>query len=738
MNKSVRIDDVVHSEKTGQESHNAKVMGSINSPKGCEISTRNPTKTQFEAANNILKKTEPTPQRRLTFPSSLPSTSLPSAGLEMETVKNSQETTVSPENGEEMLRKLVKKEDLWVVVYDKLLKHGGWVLATGSNLHARLYIRPNCKGPNKGGVHGKDYLTSEYELKTYAIEKYGWGGDDKYASEKELVEKESQGSHGQMKKRELSDSATEKEAPNVDKKDSFREKQMDDGATRDGRTKNHPPPAPSHQPALSTEDRSEGGHKLQSSLKDKHTVESSQATACSLSPLALPEREKYLKDKLKCCQKVLHPSYNIHKPAAVTHHPSSTGRLATKIKEIDEFLHGAVSSCGYSQKSLTQGQKHVPAFLYVCGGPGTGKTTIVNGRCKETALWAKRAGYQEAVKTCFMNASPLAAASAMHSNHLEKKVMERIGNCLGLKCKTFTSGTIEKVIDSKSRYKNKRFVILVLDEIDMFLSERGKAGPGEKLLQLFSNWASMPDFMFSIVGISNYVSNVQTRRLFEIMKTYKYVTFPTYNKTELIDIIEQRVGRTLIQPKAVELVASRVELSSGDCRKALELASRAVGKCIENLSEDQAKMTTTEGPVVKLTHVAKAMGENYMPFTKLINDLPEAAKVVLCAAVTLSRVRPTWEDINMRLLQKYCSDAGPFSSMNNMGLEHFRALVDQLCDAGLLIIHRLRNNFVDGPKVRLGVPVEDVESAIKTVLTERIWYRRIVKRIENDKSGVSW
>ena len=76
--------------------------------------------------------------------------------------------------------------------------------------------------------------------------------------------------------------------------------------------------------------------------------------------------------------------------------------------------------------------------------------------------------------------------------------------------------------------------------------------------------------------------------------------------------MEDRVGSKIIDPKAIDFVASKVAATSGDARKVLEITSNAVAKCLESLSSEERNDTKLEKPIVSLKFMLKAV-KGYNP-----------------------------------------------------------------------------------------------------------------------------
>ncbi len=139
-------------------------------------------------------------------------------------------------------------------------------------------------------------------------------------------------------------------------------------------------------------------------------------------------------------------------------------------------------------------------------------------------------------------------------------------------------------------------------------------------------------------------------------------------------------------------------------------------------------------PLVKVSHIMKALRQA-MPgrHDDVIRGLPQAAKVVLCIAVTISQVWGPKAEISVATLKKFCVEASMHVIMDELGISQVMYLVETLSDAGLLIIG---NNGFFNPsesdmKLKLGVQLDDVETALERSLLTEPFYRRLVDFVKN-------
>jgi hypothetical protein len=90
----------------------------------------------------------------------------------------------------------------------------------------------------------------------------------------------------------------------------------------------------------------------------------------------LPEAQSTVREKLVCCQQVLHPNHPCESLAMVDSNDATT--RAPYVKQIQSFLDNVVSTSGEYGEKLSAGETGKSPTLYVCGRTGTGKVRKKN------------------------------------------------------------------------------------------------------------------------------------------------------------------------------------------------------------------------------------------------------------------------------------------------------------------------------------------------------------------------
>jgi hypothetical protein len=295
-------------------------------------------------------------------------------------------------------------------------------------------------------------------------------------------------------------------------------------------------------------------------------------------------------------------------------------------------------------------------------------------------------------------------------------------------------------------------------------SAQSSSGTEEYLRTLLS-WASDENMLLSLIGISNSVENYKARRLnglglvsrppselssymtadlpnyFSIClrQTKGKVVFNTYGKDDLIKIVESLIGRSVVDAKMIEFIASKVAATSGDARKFMDLISRSVQACRSKLPQITLD-SELERPVVKLPHAMMVIRETNTKYKDLVESLPSLEKCTLCVGANLSRVLGS-KPLTLGLLKKYSMEAFGFDPMLDscITLEDFKGIIERLVDSGLLrMVECDSKDFSTEPMVnllqfpvRFDLQLEDVESALEETLLKEDFYKRIVARVKS-------
>jgi len=438
--------------------------------------------------------------------------------------------------------------------------------------------------------------------------------------------------------------------------------------------------------------------------------------------LTTPEKKKDVGEKLLSCKRVLQNAPRRGKLSIVGSAVES--KFKKQVNAIQNFLTTAISGTGSN-------------ILYVCGSPGVGKSSAVDWSCSQAKKQVKAGNFKD-----FKIFSHGVIKST--SSNDDRVFLNNLFDVLGLE--TNRSLSIQGLRKHLVK-KKETFVTLIIDEVDNIVNTT-KAGDTslnktESLLGELCRVANDPDYPFSLIGIANSISSNETRRLRDIgMMDGDKIAFAPYSSCDLITLVVDRIGDSIVDVKALEYASKKVANSRGDAREMFDLVTKAADECLKT---EHYSNEVKEGrkPAVTIRHMMKAIKSTIPEYADRINNLPEVAKTCLCVAVTISKTCSS-TPFTFRYLRKYCSEAARQLMSTDIDVDQFMTLFQNLIDQGLLTFGSDEAHDVNGlgPEVLLGKPVhfglqlQEVESAIEDLMDEKPFYGKLEKHIkENPPAG---
>eukprot|EP00956_Cyclotella_meneghiniana_P044809 scaffold337311_cov96-Cyclotella_meneghiniana.AAC.1 len=240
-------------------------------------------------------------------------------------------------------------------------------------------------------------------------------------------------------------------------------------------------------------------------------------------------------------------------------------------------------------------------------------------------------------------------ASSIAKDGIQKGMLEQVAKRMGL-------GNDANMANLEKQAKDN-VLILIIDEVDMLLKRQDS--DGERFFRDLIRIANEEHLGLRLIGISNSVNDDSSTRIKEIGAPEE-VVFPSYDESELLEIVTKRVGNSTVDSKALELVSRKIAATSGDARKVMEIVSNAVQRCIDSLSEEalSKEVGVDDQPPVKINHMMWAIREgNIIKHAYMIQKLPQLAKIVLCIAVAYGHVIGPKAEIRISYLKKLCTTA---------------------------------------------------------------------------------
>ena len=217
-----------------------------------------------------------------------------------------------------------------------------------------------------------------------------------------------------------------------------------------------------------------------------------------------------------------------------------------------------------------------------------------------------------------------------------------------------------------------------------------------------------------------------------VLHTFQFletVMFSPYNEYELQQILLARVGSNVVAPNVIDYLAKKVATSTGDARKALEMAANAVQHKID---QSHGAMTdSTDDHLVKMPNVIQANKEEIMNLKERISGLPSFGKVILCVLTTYAQAGAV--DTTIGKLKQCVSECMRQTGMEDemVQMDDFLVLLETLVDSGLL---RASSSATQGSSfsqqtlsdvhrqpIRLGTQLDDIEKVLESELKQSFY-----------------
>jgi archaeal cell division control protein 6 len=231
-----------------------------------------------------------------------------------------------------------------------------------------------------------------------------------------------------------------------------------------------------------------------------------------------------------------------------------------------------------------------PSNLFVYGKTGTGKTMV----CKHVAGELKKVAEKSDIRIKIIYVNCKMGKSADTEYRLLAHLIKEFGKEV-----PFTGLPTDKLYKDFFEIldKEKRTVILMLDEIDTLIKKNGD----EMLYVLTRANQDLKNAKLSIIGITNdlgFINRLDPRVRSSLGE--EELIFPPYNAMQLQDILRERAKLGFVESGVdsgvVEKCAAYAAQEHGDARRALdllrvagELAERGGFKKVETLHVDKAE-----------------------------------------------------------------------------------------------------------------------------------------------------
>ena len=263
---------------------------------------------------------------------------------------------------------------------------------------------------------------------------------------------------------------------------------------------------------------------------------------------------------------------------------------------------------------------NMPGSMYVSGAPGTGKTATLT-HLLETKVTKE-------YKSIFINCMVLKSSIAIY-----REVAKQLNPKKEAKTEKAALKTIESCIRS-----SKMMILLVLDEVDQLESK------DQAVLYTVFEWPALAGSKLALVGIANSLDlteRVLPRLQVSAAYTPTLLHYPPYTKQQIMDILTARIteaqlqqqdqAQPVITTRAIAFLAGKIASLSGDLRKALDVARRAL-ELAETLARKQTLLQATNPRAGAGASPGKSPRKGYLQPKVVAGvgqvDVPQIMKVI--------------------------------------------------------------------------------------------------------------
>jgi Cdc6-like AAA superfamily ATPase len=481
-----------------------------------------------------------------------------------------------------------------------------------------------------------------------------------------------------------------------------------------------------------------------------------QSPVLQWGPSPLPIIEGTAQEKLTTCLEALKQTHAAENNSFYR----SGSQFASNLKTILAFVAASIASRGENG-----GNEGDPTALYVCGIPGIGKTSGVKWCCAKAVEQASRnrTPKDPDIKVIHINGGFLSSATSPMTI-----LLNELAKGTGMK-----NPGAQKTVNILKRIKSQNMVVVVLDEIDLLVGKASTSVEGTRLLgaegvvQTLLEWAGNEEIPIALIGISNSSANPKYDRLHKIGKVSIYarvppvipvfafalsnhpgsplqfkntVMFNAYSKNDLVGIVQARIGDRVVAPKALEFIALKIEQSTGDARKVLEMMADAIERRLSALLEGKRLPSDPEAPLVTLGDVLPIIKERNNAVADKIEGLPAMGKAILCVLTSLAKV--SVNSTSLFLLKRFtmqCMSQCDEHQEEMLTTEDFTLMIETLVQTGLLTtggdMKRVGPANLASMPISLSVGLEDVEIAINNGIGQERFYANIINYTKENKTS---
>ncbi|UMM22652.1 hypothetical protein L5515_003766 [Caenorhabditis briggsae] len=331
--------------------------------------------------------------------------------------------------------------------------------------------------------------------------------------------------------------------------------------------------------------------------------------------------------------------------------------------------------------------------MYISGVPGTGKTATVRAVVNAMKKNAKcpKFVYVEVNAMIFKKTVFVEIHNGIQEEfNISKKSQTR--------AKISASTARQELNDIFKKQDSKRPpIVILIDELDSLCNRK------QDVLYDIFEWTALPQSKVTIIGIANtldFPERMLCQRNASRLDKRRLV-FQPYRHEQIQEIVRARLqGSNLVEKKAVELVAKKIAMNTGDLRQALDFLCRSIGVAVEKKAEKLE--------VVHVLEAQKAVLESLK--YRLVKGLRLHQLTLFRAVENLTRENE--EVIFAEIYKNYCIICSKLSGIEPASDNFAYGMLLELATTSLVTLARGDHGTMNR-RVKLGMTTMEAERAIK-------------------------
>jgi len=330
--------------------------------------------------------------------------------------------------------------------------------------------------------------------------------------------------------------------------------------------------------------------------------------------------------------------------------------------------------------------------LFICGQPGTGKTSLLLEIFKHDlknfdfsikiyincmSVHSSEDFYYQIIKFLIENIQLL-------DNFKDRKTLDSYKQILHSK-KNLNKNFLEIL----ELYENRFTFLILLDEVDNFYQKQK-----EIIFYEILKTPYLADTNFKLMLISNnpefdkeVMPKLETRKI----KNSRLV-FQPYSHNEIYEILKKKLTEInileIFQDESLKYIAKKLANKMGDLRPAIEIVKNLILENKEKIKENRNLLYIGEAnqkpePLIKLKDLLIKFHQKNKSFIELINNLTTEQKIVLLSIYIIYDLSKNCEMDEKLILERYKKiKRENFNSESN--IMDYREIIKTFCDMGII------------------------------------------------------